>query len=83
LADEHLLSIRRELQVFGRLHPTNWAGPNRSSHQRRLYINGYVRADACDRGEWAFRGGRPVSFGPEQALVHYEQLRSRPDPHYV
>jgi hypothetical protein len=59
------------------------SGPNRSSHQRRLYINGYVRADACDRGEWAFRGGRPVSFGPEQALVHYEQLRSRPDPHYV
>jgi hypothetical protein len=59
------------------------SGANHSTHQRRLYINGYVRADACDRGEWAFRGGRPVPFGPQQALVHYEELRSRPDPHYV
>jgi ectoine hydroxylase-related dioxygenase (phytanoyl-CoA dioxygenase family) len=59
------------------------SGPNRSAHQRRLYINGYVRAEACDRGEWAFREGRPVPFGPEQALVHYEELRSSPGPHYV
>ena len=35
------------------------SGTNRSDHKRRLYINGYVRADDCDRGEWAFRqGGR-------------------------
>lgn len=59
------------------------SGANRSTHQRRLYVNGYVRADACDRGEWAFRGGRPVPFGPQQALIHYEELRSRPGPHYV
>ncbi len=55
---------------------------NRESHERRLYINGYVRAASCDRGEWAFRGGKPVQFGPEPALVHYEQLRERPEPHY-
>lgn len=59
------------------------SGANRSGHARRLYINGYVRADACDRGEWAFRDGRPVPLGPEPALVHYEQLRERPEPHYV
>ena len=59
------------------------SGVNRSDHQRRLYVNGYVRADDCDRGEWAFRGGRPVPFGPEQALVHYEALRERSEPHYV
>jgi ectoine hydroxylase-related dioxygenase (phytanoyl-CoA dioxygenase family) len=59
------------------------SGANRSTHQRRLYINGYVRADACDRGEWAFREGRPVPLGPEQALVHYDELRVRPEPHYV
>jgi len=57
---------------------TNWA-----PHRRRLYINGYVRAEDCDRGEWAFRDGRPVPFGPEPALVHYEALRERGEPHFV
>jgi ectoine hydroxylase-related dioxygenase (phytanoyl-CoA dioxygenase family) len=59
------------------------SGTNRSNHLRRLYINGYVRAEDCDRGEWAFRGGEPVPFGPEPALVHYEALRERGGPHYV
>ena len=59
------------------------SGPNRSDHQRRFYINGYVRAEDCDRGEWAFRDGRPVPLGPEPALVHYEELRERGEPHYV
>lgn len=58
------------------------SGRNRSEHRRRLYINGYVRAGDCDRGEWAFRGGEPVAFGAEPALVHYEALRERPKPHY-
>ncbi len=59
------------------------SGTNRSDHKRRFYINGYVRAADCDRGEWAFRKGRPVPFGPKPALVHYEELRERPDPHYT
>jgi hypothetical protein len=59
------------------------SGTNRAGHQRRLYINGYVRAEDCDRGEWAFRDGEPVPFGPEPALVHYEELRERGEPHYV
>ena len=59
------------------------SGTNRADHARRLYINGYVRAEDCDRGEWAFRDGRPVEFGPEPALVHYEALRERGEPHYV
>ena len=59
------------------------SGTNRSEHKRRFYINGYVRAEDCDRGEWAFRDGRPVPFGPKPALVHYEELRERPGPHYV
>jgi len=59
------------------------SGTNRSDHQRRLYINGYVRAEDCDRGEWAFRNGEPVPLGPEPALVHYEQLHERGEPHYV
>lgn len=59
------------------------SGTNRARHKRRLYINGYVRAADCDRGEWAFEGGEPVPFGPEPALVHYEDLRVRGHPHYV
>jgi ectoine hydroxylase-related dioxygenase (phytanoyl-CoA dioxygenase family) len=59
------------------------SGTNRSDHRRRLYINGYVRAEDCDRGEWAFRGGEPVPLGPEPALVHYEALHERGEPHYV
>ena len=59
------------------------SGENRSGHKRRFYINGYVRAEDCDRGEWAFKAGRPVPLGPEPALVHYEELRERPGPHYV
>jgi len=59
------------------------SGLNRSSHKRRFFINGYVRAADCDRGEWAFRGGNPVPLGPVPKLVHYEELRERPEPHYV
>lgn len=59
------------------------SGHNRSAHRRRFYVNGYVRAEDCDRGEWAFRNGQPVPLGKVQSLVHYEQLRERPEPHYV
>ncbi len=59
------------------------SGLNVSSHLRRLYINGYVRAEDCDRGEWAFRDGLPVPLGRVPELVHYEQLRERGEPHYV
>lgn len=59
------------------------SGKNVSTHRRRLYINGYVRGADCDRGEWAFRDGQPAAFGPEPALVHFEDLRERPGPHYI
>lgn len=59
------------------------SGRNVSDHRRRLYINGYVRAEDCDRGEWAFRDGKPVPLGPEPALVHYEALRERGHAHYL
>jgi ectoine hydroxylase-related dioxygenase (phytanoyl-CoA dioxygenase family) len=59
------------------------SGLNSAGHRRRFYINGYIRAQDCDRGEWAFRDGEPVPFGAEPALVHYEALRERGEPHYV
>jgi len=58
------------------------SGPNLSDDDRRLYINGYVNAANCDRGEWAFRNGVPCTLG-DPVLVHYEQLYRRREPHYV
>jgi len=58
------------------------SGPNVSAHDRRFYLNGYVRAADCDRGEWAFRGGQPCPLGAP-VLVHYEALHERPEPHFV
>ncbi|WP_326523831.1 phytanoyl-CoA dioxygenase family protein [Sphingomonas sp.] len=59
------------------------SGRNTEGHMRRLYINGYVTAADCDRGEWAFRDGQPVELGAEPALVHYEALPQDRHPHYV
>ena len=64
------------------LFTVHGSGPNRSMSDRRLYINGYVAAPHCDRGEWTFRNGVPCPLGAP-ALVHYEDLHRRPDPHYV
>lgn len=64
------------------LYTVHGSGANHSAIDRRLYINGYVRADSCDRGAWTFRDGRPVPLGAP-VLIHYEDLHVRPDPHYV
>ena len=64
------------------LYMVHGSGPNGSALDRRLYINGYVNAENCDRGEWTFRQGEPVSLGAP-VLVHYEDLHARPEPHYV
>jgi len=58
------------------------SGANTTAGDRRFYLNGYVRAADCDRGEWAFRGGEPVPLG-KPVLVHYDELMTRPEPHYV
>lgn len=34
--------------------------PNTTDRPRRSYINGFVRAETCDVGKWAFLGGEPV-----------------------
>jgi ectoine hydroxylase-related dioxygenase (phytanoyl-CoA dioxygenase family) len=58
------------------------SGPNHSTNDRRAYVNGYVIAENCDRGEWAFRQGKPCELG-EPALIQYEDLYTRPEPHYI
>lgn len=64
------------------LHTIHGSGPNLSAGERRFYLNGYVTAANCDRGEWAFRAGQPCALG-EPVLVHYEDLHARPEPHYL
>ncbi len=68
--------------AFWNLYLVHGSGPNRSGGDRRFYLNGYVSAGDCDRGEWAFRGGRPCPLG-EPVLVHFEDLYQRPEPHFV
>lgn len=65
-------------------HPytVHGSGANAGRGERRFYLNSYVRAADCDRGEWAFRGGVPVALG-RPVLVHYEELYTRPGPHYL
>ncbi|HLJ22238.1 MAG TPA: phytanoyl-CoA dioxygenase family protein [Stellaceae bacterium] len=58
------------------------SGPNTTPGDRRFYINGYVRAADCDRGEWTFKDGQPVGINIP-SLVHYEDLTDHPEPHYV
>jgi Phytanoyl-CoA dioxygenase (PhyH) len=58
------------------------SGRNTTQGDRRFYINGYVRAADCDRGEYAFRAGEPMPLGAP-VLVHYEDLHRRPEPHFV
>lgn len=59
------------------------SGANTADHLRRFYINGYIRAVDCDRGEPAFRDGLPVPLGDRPVLVHYEALHEHGEPHYL
>lgn len=65
------------------VHTLHGSGPNVSAIDRRLYINGYVIADNCDRGEWAFRDGAPCGLSGEPVLVHYDDLHTNPGPMFV
>ena len=56
--------------------------PNTSLMDRRTYLNGYVKAENSDRGEWAFKDGQPQQLG-EPKLVQFEQLHLRPEPFYL
>ncbi len=47
-----------------------------TDNARRLYINGYVKAENCDRGEWTFRDGKPVALDlSNQALIQFDESR--------
>lgn len=58
------------------------SGPNLSHSDRRNYLNGFVKADACDLGEWTFKNGESIRL-EEPVFVQYMDLFTRPDPHYI
>jgi ectoine hydroxylase-related dioxygenase (phytanoyl-CoA dioxygenase family) len=68
--------------AFWNVFTIHGSGANATRGDRRFYLNGYVRAEDCDRGEWTFRDGAPVELGAP-VLVHYEALHERPEPHLV
>lgn len=57
------------------------SGANKTASDRRLYINGYVAAQQCDRGVMTFQGGEPCALGAP-VLIHYDDVFARPEPHY-
>ena len=65
------------------VHTLHGSGPNGAAIDRRFYINGYVTAGNCERGEWAFRDAVPCPLSGEPVLVHYEDLHSNPGPMFV
>jgi len=55
-----------------------------TDNYRRLYINGYVIAENCDRGELVFRNGEAVALDLlNPALIQFEEVHTRTDAHYV
>lgn len=81
-ADARVLELDPGDVALWHLFTVHGSGANASSGDRRLYINGYVSAEMCDRGAWTFRDGRPVALG-QPVLIHYEDLHATPGPHYV
>jgi len=56
--------------------------PNHSARDRAFMISSYVRGTSA-RGEWAIRGGSPVTLGPEPSLCKFEDLDAWRTPRYV
>lgn len=81
-ADAVTLELEPGDVALWHLFTLHGSGANTTRADRRFYLNGYVRAETCDRGEWTFRAGRPLPLG-DPVLVHYEDLHVRPGPHYV
>ncbi|MCC7050103.1 MAG: phytanoyl-CoA dioxygenase family protein [Alphaproteobacteria bacterium] len=70
-----------DLAIWGLL-TVHGSDANRSAMDRAFAISGYVQAHNSDRGEWAFRDGKPVPLGPVPEICKYEKLREKPGPFY-
>jgi ectoine hydroxylase-related dioxygenase (phytanoyl-CoA dioxygenase family) len=81
-SDSAVLELAPGDVAFWNLYTVHGSGPNVSEIDRRVYLNGYVTAADCDRGEWAFRDGVPCPLG-EPVLIHFDDLYKRPYPHVI
>ncbi|MDF3130250.1 phytanoyl-CoA dioxygenase family protein [Kiritimatiellaeota bacterium B1221] len=50
---------------------------------RRLYINGFVKAENCERGEWAWREGRTCHLHGKQALIQFNEVDTIAEAFYA
>lgn len=50
---------------------------------RRLYINGFVKAQLCARGEWAWREGRTCHLHGKQALIQFNEVDTIAEAFYA
>jgi len=58
-------------------------GFNSSNYlDRRFYINGYVKAENCTRGEWAWKNGRSVPLTEDNALIQFEKVNEVKEAFY-
>ena len=80
--DSTVLALEPGDVAFWNLYAVHGSGPNVSDIDRRVYLNGYVTAADCDRGEWAFRDGAPCPLG-EPVLIHFDGLYKQPYPHFI
>jgi Phytanoyl-CoA dioxygenase (PhyH) len=76
-ADARVLELEPGDVALWHLYTVHGSGPNRSTIDRRFYINGYVKASMCDRGEWAFRAASRVPSVPPSSCTTGS---SRPSP---
>ena len=56
--------------------------PNESNNDRAFALSSYVRGDTSNRGEWAFRGGKPQLLGDTPQLCKNEKLYENLEAHY-
>lgn len=52
------------------------------AQDRRLYINGFVKADKCLRGEWVWKQGVTQHLHGEPALIQFGKVHEITEPHY-
>lgn len=62
-----------DLAVWGLL-TVHGSAPNTSAHDRAFLLSSYVRADASERGEWAFRDGVSTPLGDKPKLCKDDRL---------
>jgi ectoine hydroxylase-related dioxygenase (phytanoyl-CoA dioxygenase family) len=70
-----------DLAVWGLL-TVHGSSPNKSDYDRAFLLSSYVRADATERGEWAFRNGVSTPLGDTPKLCKDDRLLTNPGPEY-